>query len=527
MRLRKEQVFNSNRWFIVAAMFFASCNDLLEEDPFHQLSPSTFISDITSLDAVVTAAYYQLINQSSDHGLGGHRTRAMFCGADDWTTQAGGNKQQFRNADQLAFESSDALTSLAAWDQPYDIILQSNLAIFGGNELIANGDEDEEIVNAKIAEVHFLRAWAYFWLVRMYGAVPIVLTHRAEDELTAIRRSSVRLVYNQILDDLGFAINYLPDLQEEAGRVTSWAAKALRSKVYLTMAGWPLKNTAMYANALQDAQDVIDSGPFSLEASFQNIFDIENEANNTETIWKVIFCSTSECSNTTQYTPFASQATRPNDLGGWGDLFIEHTFFAKFPEGVRKDFTFLTEIPTSSTDPTLIPYQVWGNSGHPHLAKFYSGSVDRNTLYASGPFPTTWATADLDFAVLRFTELYFIYAEAAIMGGGGDVSVALEYVNMIRRRAKGVDMNSPDIDDLDNLTPQNIIDERGWEFVGEMKRWFDLTRTESLAKALAARDSIIVEGNALLRSPTEEHYTLPLPDFDVSLNPNLLLDPID
>jgi hypothetical protein len=295
---------------------------------------------------------------------------------------------------------------------------------------------------------------------------------------------------------------------------------ALRAKVYLTMASWPLKDASKYSLALNDAANVINGGSFMLEQNFADIFNFDYEDTNTEYIWQIKFCNLTNCPGKGLLTPFASQTTKPSELGGFQDIFIEKAYFNKFPAGVRKDYTFLTEL-YSEDGVTIIPWQDFGWK-HPFLSKFYSGTVDKYAPYEPQK-GTTAPASELDFPMFRITEMFMIYAEAQIMGGGGDAGLALEYMNKIRRRAKGVPVDIPDINDWTTMTRQDIIDERGWELVGEMKRWFDLIRTETLANALSDRDS---DELPLIGDPSNKNlYYHPLPDLDLELNPNLTQNP--
>jgi len=496
-----------------------ACDDFLTEVPEDRVISVNFFQSIENLDQSVTATYRQLVNDAWNRSLGSAKIRALFAGADDWTSQSGGNKGDWKDGDQLNISSSNTSTSSGGWSMPYAVILQANFSIQGASQLIDMG-EDKDDVNALVAEAYFLRSWAYFWLVRLYGDLPIVLTPEYSPENQKLSRSPVKEVYDQILSDLEIAIQDLPASQGERARVTKWAAKALRAKVYLTMASWPLRATENYANALTDATDVINNGPFALESNFEDIFDLDREDINTEYIWQIKFCNVSNCPGAGLLTPFASQTTKPAELGGFQDLFIEKAYFNKFPPGVRKDYSFLTEL-FSVDGVTVIPWQNFGWK-HPFMSKFYSGTVDKYAAYEPQK-GTTAPASEIDFPMFRITEMLMIYAEAQDMGGGGSGAIALEYINQIRRRAKGVDIAVPDVDDLNALTYQGIINERGWEFVGEMKRWFDLTRTETLADALADRDA---DELPLIGNPANKNlYYHPLPDLDLVINTNLTQNP--
>ncbi|MEM9895006.1 MAG: RagB/SusD family nutrient uptake outer membrane protein, partial [Bacteroidota bacterium] len=392
---------------ILLFLVIFSCGDILEEVPRDRTTVNNFFQTPANLDEAVTATYKQLVFDTWNRGIGGARYRPIFCGADDWTTQPGGNKGDFKEGDQLNINSSNENISAAGWNLPYDVILQANFSIFGKEELQSKGFSEEEL-NPKIAEVYFLRAWAYFTLVRLYGGVPIVLKAQNGPGDFLVPRSSVEDVYQLVLDDLTFAIEHLPEEQVERARVNRWAAKSLRSSVYLTMAGWPLKQDDKYTLALQDAQDVIQNGPYSLENEFGNMFLKANEDTNTEYIWQLKFCGGTDCPGQGLNTPFASQATKPQELGGFEDLFIEIAFFNKFPEGSRKDFTFLSYLLTNELDTLSWQNFTWQ---HPFLSKFYDGAVDKTQPYLS-QVGSTAPNADLDFPMLRLAEIMLIYAEA-------------------------------------------------------------------------------------------------------------------
>jgi len=486
-------------YIILLVSLGTGCKDILTETPRYQTSVSSFFQNLDSLNKSVSAAYWELLFNNWDRGLQSAKVHALFCGADDFTSQPGGNKLDWKQGDQLNINASNVIMGGCGWGLPYDVILQANFAIEGSNQLINNGF-DKQQVNTKIAEAYFLRGWAYFWLVRLYGDVPIVLRPEYDNENITLSRSPVPDVYTQILSDLQFAIDNLPPVQAERGRVSGWAAKALRAEVYLTMAGWPLKQTDKYTLALQDAQDVINNGPYAFEPDFGQIFSIDREDTNTEYIWQLKLCGKDLCPGVPLNSPFDSQSTKPSELGGFQDLFIEKAFFNRFPEGARKDYTFLTVL-YSQDGVTVIPWQDFSWK-HPFLSKFYSGTVDKYAPYEPQK-GTTAPNAGLDIPLLRITEMMMIYSEAQVMGGGGDPTTALNYLNMVRRRGKGVDINQADVDDLSSFTRQDVIDEKGWEFTGEMKRWFDLIRTETLADALADRDPSELP---LVGDPSNENY---------------------
>lgn len=514
---------------LLAVVMGTSCDQLLTEEPKdYQTTVGNFFDDYADLEQTITAAYNKVAGKKA---LRHHAARTLFIGADDWTALSAGNKTSWANSDKLNISSSNGDVAYAGWEMPYGVILQTNFAIEGKEKLISAG-VDESKVTTKVAEAYFLRGWAYFWLVRLYGGVPIVLQSAYSDENANMKRNSVEEVYAQILSDLAFAIQHLPESQPQVGQVSKWAATALRAKVYLTMASWPLKQVQHYADALNDANDVITNGGFALQPSFANVFDFSIENDNSEYIWQLTLCK--DCP-VGLFNTFAARSTTPNIIGGWEDMFIEKAFFDKFPEGPRKDFTFMSNF-TYLDGENEVTYNVYEEGGETHdvskkhafLSKFYGDQVNKSGVISGG---VNHKASDQDVPMIRLAEMYLIYAEAHLMGGGGDKATALAYFNEIHNRGTGSTIDEAD------LTFDAVIDERAWEFTGEMKRWFDLTRTEKLKEALIDENKRTIRSDEsgdfddnnellLIGDPANQNlYYHPIPILDIQKNPNLTQNP--
>jgi hypothetical protein len=124
--------------------------------------------------------------------------------------------------------------------------------------------------------------------------------------------------------------------------------------------------------------------------------------------------------------------------------------------------------------------------------------------------------------IYRYAEVLLIYAEAKAASGGMDAT-ALDALNQVKRRAAGLDPNTPDATvDVTSATVQDIIDEKGWELAAEHKRWFDLIRTETLEDAISRRDP--GEQVALIKQPTKDQYITPIPAQAIATS-NLVQNP--
>jgi len=287
------------------------------------------------------------------------------------------------------------------------------------------------------------------------------------------------------------------------------------------MAGWPLQDASNYSIAADLTRDVIDNSGHDLMPVFNDLWFIDN-SNNVESMLAVQACA--DCGDwaLTNRMPLS---VGPGDIDGggtgWDDYFAEIAFFEEFPEGPRKEATFLTEIPTgggSTVD--------WSASvtGHPYYLK-----VTGNTL------STSWQTG-FNVYVLRYAEALLTYAEAQNMANGSPNADAYEALNMVRRRAAGLDPNTPDgTVDLAGLSTtafnQAVLDEAGWELAGEWHRWFNLVRTQSVAAATASR---YTDGRELpligvsvgdSESSFEKFYYAPIPAAEMQLRTDWTQNP--
>src|SRR5690606_9395851 len=135
-------------------------------------------------------------------------------------------------------------------------------------------------------EVSFLRAFNYFNLVRGWGAVPLSLEPTVGQTQFNKAKASVDTIYRVIIDDLIYAMENLPLKNEIAGadrgRPSKGAAQGLLSLVYLTKEDWE--------NAYKNADEVINSGQYSLVQDYAQLWNVAREADNyNEIIYAIQF----------------------------------------------------------------------------------------------------------------------------------------------------------------------------------------------------------------------------------------------
>lgn len=444
-----------------------SCESELPTDTEGELAAESFFSSVDDIETGTLGVYSVL----SDRLFAKSENYCHFWAADDRTAATGSNKAFYLQFDQLQPLPTNTWQN-NTWNQLWEIVGSAN--IFLDNEPrmreIVQGDS-EALLDRSIAEVRYLRALAYFELVRTWGEIPLLTSQEGvtgDEEL-----ASFEDIYALIIDDLTFAKNNLgPNPVNGIYRATKWTAQALLANVYLTTAGFPLKKNENYALAASEAKEIIDSGVFALEPELSGIMG--NQANNLNAE-----------GNTEAIIAFPANI----GLDGWdagnyqaeailfGDLWVEVAFYDMFPEGPRKDFTFETS-----------------ETGQVFYSKEKFGEQD-------------FANVNKDINYLRYSELLLIYAEAQIRATGNNSDAdALAALNAVRNRAG--------LPDVTSATWEDVVWEKAWELAAEWSRWYDIIRTETLDEVKALRSPIdndlTPQGNGL----TEQDPFAPYPVND-------------
>ncbi len=327
---------------MAASLFtFSSCGDFLDEEPKGLLSPENFFASEDDLNASVNALYDR-INQTQSW------TNPMYpqWQGDDITANPGSNKQACAALD--AFASDGANKGVTdAWNQHYSVIKAANLIIAGAN----NAKVDQAKINVALGNAHYWRAYAYFYLVRVFGEIPLI-TSTNTDQLT-VTPESIEKVYELIVKDLQDAVNELPTKYDfEPARlfgVDTWttkqAAQSTLAAVYMSMAGYPLnKGTEYYRLAAEQAKAVIDGNGtygFILNQDWKDVYSMGNNYN-METVVGI----NNDAKGWWDHDSQLSSCCRFESLGdgGWGDAWGEIAFWKRYPEGARKDAIYAKKI---------------------------------------------------------------------------------------------------------------------------------------------------------------------------------------
>nr|WP_121271817.1 RagB/SusD family nutrient uptake outer membrane protein [Pedobacter schmidteae] len=459
-----------------------ACKKGLEESPKTFVSPDIFFSNPDSYELAVVGIYTSLPLFS------GNRAMLLEMCTDIYGTPSSAFEQALptykNDPDPSMYNTREA------WSSAYAIIKNANFII----EQLPNGPLSDTKKNQLMGEARFLRAYAYFYLVQLYGAVPMpIKTAKNYSDLQAPRTSEAE-VYNLILDDLTFAEANMPDDAAVKGRAYKLVSTALLAKVYLTMAGNPLKQTKYLVNARDKALAVINSKKFQLVADFAEVF--HKTTYTTESIWEKLYETGRGGSpghgltvTAPGYTPILLPA----------DWFINS--FAKGDQ--RKEWGIVQNY----KDPKGVVL-------NPFFRKFADVSVIDAGTTASA------AIVNYTFPYMRLAEMYLIAAEAENeMNGPAN---AYQYINEIRKRARVNKADLTNVPDLTGLSKDQfraaVLMERKWELCLEGSTWFDLKRTDNFQLIQTRRGSGLTNPIGLY------NQTWLIPDNEV-VNNNIAQNP--
>lgn len=477
----------------VSVLALAGCSDFLTEETNGQVFDNVLTSQ-EGLEAALTGAYNGL-NSPWAHGLCNGTFQQLVAGGDDIycpTSDANGTQ-----LDRCGVTDSNGSFG-STWNGLYKVVLGANTVINN----YENCSGSTETIPVIAGEAYFLRAYAYFMLVRLWGEIPLILSSSYTEEEASMSVSSEAAIYERIEQDIDNAVNLLTDARRngEIGRPNKLVARALRAEIYLTEAGWPLKKAGYYEKAATEAKAVLDASKgqgVDLAENCADLFINKEEENciTTEDLFVIP-------ASTIDYIVFYGAWSEPSEIGGWDIIFAEVGFMERFPEGPRKDATFYTEY-TNSTGET-VSWQNWKQK-HPGILKLmkYPQGGKNNEGNCNSVLPAH---------MLRLSQTALTYAEAEARSQTPSTD-AYYWLNRIRTRAG--------LEEYHNLSQQEfidaVVDERAWELAGEGVRWFDLLRLELVEKSFEEKNSEYDPG--LLRK--SDRYTFPLPASETLLNPNL------
>lgn len=491
----------------------SSCESYLDIYPDDQITDEMFWENEKDVELALNGVYNTL-RQRHVFGYGGGLD-ACTPNAYQWAHWEGQHMQV--GSGQIFSGSGGIVTD--RWRDCYK-------GIFRANYFLENVDEVEGLSQEKLnvykAQVYFLRAVFYDLLVKTYGDVPLILKTITTDEARGLLRNSKEEVISQIHKDFDEAIKVLPK-DAPTGHVTLGSALGMKMKTYLYNSQWD--KVLEYCNKIEALNE------YSLFPSYYGLFQFENEGN-SETLFALSFMDGPVSQGSVFDRYWQPQNLKygidgSNSVAPIQDLVDAYETLDGLPidpenpyenRDPRLDLTILR--PGAYFQGQLYPDEIKNHTGQ--KVGFGIRKYTIETMQVKGN------ESPLDFMILRYGDVVLCKAEALIELNQ-DIDTAIDLINQIRRSRTDVQLTAIPHGLSQTEAREVLRKERRIELALEGQYWDDIKRWNIGPEIYPVE----VRGalGELIQVKFPEGYDLPndnylpIPDSEISLNPNLKQNP--
>ncbi|ACT93338.1 RagB/SusD domain protein [Dyadobacter fermentans DSM 18053] len=498
-----KHLFNKPIFLTVALSTLLGCADL-DEKPVGLLAPEALFRTSRDVETAIMGAYGWI---ATERLYGRQFVSALMLRSDMEDIGDRGTPAERQQVNDFNMDDNNNMVN-QFWPVWYQVVSATNAAIFGAQQL----GLPEATGNPLIAEARFIRGFAYFNLVQVFGDIPYIDYFISNPEsVKSISKTPAATVYASIIADLEFAKQWLPDKQsaEVRSRASKGTAASYLASVYLTM--------GQYQKAYAEAKWVIDNKDkfgYGLEADFQTLFRAPQVPNMKEHIFAIDFLglkSGEGGANDDIMAPMTGVRGGDAPRSGWSVIVPSLKVYSTWDNrDYRKEVSFEDSLLIGGK---LVPYTEFPNTKRPHIAKYarFAGNSNSEGRYS-----------DHNYAAMRYAEILLIAAEASVEVNGPNAE-ALGYINQVRARARnwaGRPTTFPE-DVKAGLAKDAmidlILDERRLELAFEYKRWFDIKRRNLGEKVFKGPNSLEPHENF----DANRDYLMPIPRVELQVNPSL------
>lgn len=492
-------------------------SDFLKLTPKASYTENSYFLTDDQFNQAVTAAYAPLLGlTSNDFYLSEMRSDNTF-----YQSALANRGTAFVFRENISDFKDGATNSYTAteWQSLYQLVSRSNIVI---SRLQTASGLSAASVSRYDGQCKFLRAFAYFKLVRLFGGVPLFLTETRTPDDAFLPRAPVEQVYAQIIADATDAIRELspPARFPQTGAATKGSATVLLADVLVTLGRWAEAETLLAT---------LPGMGYGLNADYASTFAPTNK-NSKESLFEV------------QYLDGTTTGTTPNPLTA---LFLPRSTNTSLLTGIAINNSGSAGLNTPTPD--LISTYETGDrrldasvgiaEGTYNASNLFTYSAVKSVVGYTAPptgrvavpyikkylhTPLAYLTGSADnFPIYRYAEALLLLAEAQNEQGKSPLTA----LNAVRSRA-----GLPNVQTTDQATlRQTILHERRVELAFENKRWYDLVRTGTAVATLNAFGAKIKAQADYLpadsRIVTPFRLLFPIPAAEVGLNPQLTQNP--
>lgn len=453
----------------IISLSYSSCSDsFFNRYPTDSMQMETYLKNDSELQNILFNGYYHLQDITTNVNY------VNSLATDEGYDYKKNNSVDHINLNESTWDATLGITS-EIWEHSFNMINRCNNVL----QKLDNGSEANRAQYE--GEACFLRAYAYFTLVRLFGPVPIT-KEPIEDYSTlySYERSSVNEVYSLIKEDLKTAINNLPDhysADNMQGRATRIAAYSMQSEVFMTLQDFisaliPLESILTYANQ--------HSTILGLESDVLQIY-----ASNNPMGKEIIFAAQYNNGATLVANPLMGRcipAATPSNQPAY-----------IYPDGTRSTITT-----SQGTSCMLMTWELYNtfkaNSNDQRFRKLVYNGIYANEYVSVASsevdvtpegytfLPVTLKYFDFgnegmttcacgnDNIIYRFADVLLMYAEC--LNETGNTATAVDYLNLVRTRAGLANTTAVTQEEVELAIEQ----ERMLELCFEGHRWYDLVR---------------------------------------------------
>ncbi|GEP94708.1 RagB/SusD family nutrient uptake outer membrane protein [Chitinophaga cymbidii] len=503
---------------IPCSLLMASCGKLLETTPTDFLTTENYYKTEEQLNYALHGVYDRL------------GASELYGDKISWTYNSSTDESYQRSMPSVgvtvnSYEASSSDIN-NFWRVCYEGIERANV-------LLANIDRPvmpEKNRDVIRGEALFLRAYYYFILVSNFGDVPMKLEPTEASAPMQFPRTPSAEVYAKIIEDMTTAESLL---QEQtitklgfSGRISKTAIQAVLARVNLYMAGYPLKDESKYEDALNWAKKVVESGEHMLNPSYEQVFInyAQDKYDVKESLWEIEFFGNS-------LDTYRETGRIGNNIGvlcqdvELGQCFASVNATIKlynlYEEGDhRRDWNCAPFVFTGRTNAVKTP-----------VTDNWTKNIGKWRREYETLTPKHGNNTPQNFAIIRYSDVLLMLAEAENHVHGGPTAVAYDALNQVRRRAYGKPLDVPDACDAPAGMGQAgflkfIQDERSRELCVEAVRRYDLIRWGIYLSTMKEFAEYIMSNapEKLLKSAIaaqnleEKHLLFPIPLREMSVN---------
>lgn len=483
-------------YIAISALTLTSCKKFLDKPSVDEFDSRTIFESVGRAEMVVVGCYSQTFNRELYYQLG--------MGTDECMSTEGETNSKNQVANYVYTTSNIPTSTYAAM---YMGIEYANVAIKGIEGMKAGSATEQVKIDMLLGEVYAIRAMNYLNIVRFFGDVPYSTAPVAESGIFTSSRVSRDIIYDGCVADLQKAVQLLPwksaGLVSTPERFTKNAAYGMLARVALYAAGYSLRwdlNTyatgsvkiaqrpdparirELYKIAADACKAVIDQGENALLPSYETVFrELITRKYNAESMLEFGQYGNENNSSAAGYTNGIFAHTSCMYGKSQPAMAATPTYWYDFKEGDKR------------RDVTICNYGIAADNSR-DMNAYSSNTIGKFRVDWSDQIGTAINKRDINWPVLRYSDVLLMYAEALNEYNNGPNADAKTYFEKVRIRGFGGDATKIGTTPADYVGFRNaIINERKFEFGFESLRRTDLARWGILYETLAKTKQNLIE----------------------------------